>query len=409
MAAVQYDPKLVRRYQFARNPLLRLPPHPPSELKFIWTQPKKPSTYFYFFCRYSLLANLLWLLEKAGRPEVLVGMPDLQEKGLSCNTVAKTAGGVGAFRAYWAVWGLRTHALATDMQRKVVSWVLGFIAFCIVVCLIAKEIVQSCSDPPWLTNVGITIAVLVLLFEILAFAIASWRAWSSIRQDTKFWENPRKSLNYVVFSQGLLYLTAVLLSSIVTAVCNLQIWGGFARPLNSLKLPLSCLLTARFILQLRKWEHVSSSSTIHRTAGWQDDGGMSFSRGALATGAAGEEGGGKGGKEVRTVSSEGETSTTMSFGTVGTRLARPTGNGSKLRRILGTAVKDELGGNVGPSKSDEDVGLANTPEDGGHTEVERGSEMVEMQSRQRRPVSGPGGGVGVEQRGADGGKASERV
>ena len=147
MATVQYDPKLVRRYQFARYvpigfidnrlgltsslsadfdiqiasisrsfPSSRLsthtnppPPSPPAilyydylltlpaELKFIWTQPKKPSTYFYLFCRYSLLANLLWLLEKAGRPEVAAAGWDLQEKGLSCNTVAKSAGALALF------------------------------------------------------------------------------------------------------------------------------------------------------------------------------------------------------------------------------------------------------------------------------------------------------------------------
>ena len=164
---------------------------------------------------------------------------------------------------------------------------------------------------------------------------------------------------------------------------------------------------------------------------------MSFSRGALAMGAGRAETGddgwlgngygngngngngngrrGMGKKEERTVSSEGETSTTMSFGvfgageTVGTvqepqeeeEVVRPTGNGSKLRRLLGTAVKDELGGNVGPSKSDEDIGLPNTAdrEDSGNLEVHERGEVVEMQSRERRPVSDPGVGVDVEQRG----------
>ncbi|RXW20545.1 hypothetical protein EST38_g5305 [Candolleomyces aberdarensis] len=86
-------------------------------------------------------------------------------------------------------------------------------------------------------SIGIAVGVLVILFEILAFVMAAIRAWSSIREDARFWEHPTRSLNYIIFSQGLLYLSAVLVITIVTAVCNLQVWGGFARPLNSLKLP----------------------------------------------------------------------------------------------------------------------------------------------------------------------------
>ncbi|KAJ3526388.1 hypothetical protein NMY22_g10185 [Coprinellus aureogranulatus] len=442
MEAPQYDPRLVRRYQFARadfdiqiaslviiyyDYLLTLP----SEVKFIWTQPKKPSTYFYLFCRYSLLANFLWTLEKAGRPEVGAGQRDLEHEGLSCNTVSKTAGALAIFGhiGVLAVWGLRTHALSSDKQRVIVSSVLGFLAFAVIATLITKEAVQSCSDPAWLTNVGISTAVLVFLFELLAFIVASIRAWSSIREDAKFWDNPRKSLNYVVFSQGLLYLTAVLVSSIVTAVCNLQVWGGFARPLNSLKTPLSCLLTARFILQLRKWEHVSSASTIHRTTGWEDDGHMSFAHGAFAVSGASRSGvehdgvGGKGRKgkekgrrgraEERTMSSEAETGTTMSFGvfgagtTVGSvgedavqtlETARPAGTASKIRQLLGT---NELAGNVGPSKSEEDLYENGVAEGGNEQNGPGAGEAVEMRSRQDAPagtiVEEKGDGAGVRQ------------
>ncbi|KAJ2918793.1 hypothetical protein MD484_g1578, partial [Candolleomyces efflorescens] len=35
-----------------------------DEVEYIWRNPKKLSTAFYFCCRYYLIANLLWMLTK---------------------------------------------------------------------------------------------------------------------------------------------------------------------------------------------------------------------------------------------------------------------------------------------------------------------------------------------------------
>lgn len=50
----------------------------------------------------------------------------------------------------------------------------------------------------------------MLAWEVLACAFAVFRAWRTAVQDLKFWENPKISLNYLVFSQGALYPAPIL-------------------------------------------------------------------------------------------------------------------------------------------------------------------------------------------------------
>jgi len=60
---------------------------------------------------------------------------------------------------------------------------------------------------------------------------------------------------YLLLEQGLLYFCFVTLFTIASLILNIQIPGGFLqRLLNAFSLPLSGLMTARFLLHLRKWE-----------------------------------------------------------------------------------------------------------------------------------------------------------
>lgn len=54
------------------------------------------------------------------------------------------------------------------------------------------------------------LAVTMLFYEVSAWLLAVLRAWRSFREDVKFWQNPRKSLNYIIFSQGRFFNTLVL-------------------------------------------------------------------------------------------------------------------------------------------------------------------------------------------------------
>ncbi|EAU83364.2 hypothetical protein CC1G_09058 [Coprinopsis cinerea okayama7 len=94
----------------------------------------------------------------------------------------------------------------------------------------------------------------MVTFDVLAFLLASLRAWRTIRHDAKFWSNPRASINYAIFSQGLIYILPVFLLSVTTLSLNWKLPVLFVRTFNALKLPLAGLLTARFLIKLRIWE-----------------------------------------------------------------------------------------------------------------------------------------------------------
>lgn len=53
----------------------------PHEIKYIWSAPRKLSSFFYFCCRYALIANLLWTFTKVGKEEVGLGAVRYHERG----------------------------------------------------------------------------------------------------------------------------------------------------------------------------------------------------------------------------------------------------------------------------------------------------------------------------------------
>ena len=78
----------------------------------------------------------------------------------------------------------------------------------------------------------------MMAFEALAFGLAAFRVWRTVRDDRKFWSDPQSSINYVIFSQGqssiqddkpgalkassgFMYIAAVFGLSIITAIFNL--------------------------------------------------------------------------------------------------------------------------------------------------------------------------------------------
>ncbi|KAF5310420.1 hypothetical protein D9611_012249 [Ephemerocybe angulata] len=132
--------------------------------------------------------------------------------------------------------------------------------------LIIRAPFNKCTGPikfQWLRG---GLSACMLFYEVLAFLLAAFRAWRTVRDDMKLWNNKRLSLSYVIFSQGLIYISAVLALSVMTLFLNFRVKFFLSRMFSSLKLPLSGFLTARFLIQLRKWErrktHVDSLNTL---------------------------------------------------------------------------------------------------------------------------------------------------
>ncbi|KAG2021364.1 hypothetical protein CC2G_006610 [Coprinopsis cinerea AmutBmut pab1-1] len=204
----------------------------PDEITYIWTLSRKTTTTLYAFCRYALIANLLHFLYKTPGVDGMRLYGDYEP--------VRSMLGIESLPEYWEDWDWPPSPYESQTKHLVVAPVLVNQHY---------------------TLIGIAIAVLMLLFELLAFILAAVRVWKTARQDRRFWQQPHTSINYVILSQGILYIAAVLALSILTAIFNLKVWGGYGRPLNSLKLPLSGLLTARFLLKLRLWERHSQLTT----------------------------------------------------------------------------------------------------------------------------------------------------
>ncbi|KAJ3511736.1 hypothetical protein NMY22_g15556 [Coprinellus aureogranulatus] len=242
-----------------------------DEIEYIWSKPRKLTTLFYVFCRYSLIANPLYLLSIS--TNILeVRLPDTPSAWSL--TVRSAPKGLVCFSPLTAisaaVWGLRTSAIYD--KHKVVSVFLGLLGTSVIVLLIIRAPFNQCHGPvkfQWCVFIRLlggmrftlqlgrlrgALAATMLFYEVSAWLLAVLRAWRTVREDVKFWDNPKQSLNYIIFSQGLTYISAVFLLSMLSITLNFQVNLIFTRMLNSVKVPLSGVLTARFLIQLRKWE-----------------------------------------------------------------------------------------------------------------------------------------------------------
>ncbi|TFK21431.1 hypothetical protein FA15DRAFT_758706, partial [Coprinopsis marcescibilis] len=260
MSAAQYDPAAVKtaesdrlRYnvQFISLAILYYDyiVTLPDEIEYIWKNPRRLSTVFYVFCRYALAANLIFLLSIAQ-----------DFTGLKCDVGYKVSGvlSILGHAGIIAVWGLRTCAICD--KNKIIAAYLGSLGAAILVMLIVRAPLNKCVGQVDLPGFRFGISTTMLIFELSAFLLAAYHAWRTVKDDAKFWANPKSSINYLVFSQGLLYIGPVLLLSLTALSLNFEVPITYSRTVNALKLPLLGFLTARFLIKLRMWERKKNHS-----------------------------------------------------------------------------------------------------------------------------------------------------
>ncbi|KAH6899364.1 hypothetical protein BKA70DRAFT_738612 [Coprinopsis sp. MPI-PUGE-AT-0042] len=215
----------------------------PDEVTYIWRSKWRLSSLFYIFCRYALVANLIYYLS-IENPEIM----DCDTGYIICG-VLSIFGHIGII----AVWGLRTYAICD--KNKYIAALLGLPGITTIVLLIVRAPVQRCKGPVQFAGIRGGISASMVVFDILAFSLASLRAWRTIRADRKARLSVKSSADYVIFSQGLAYMAPVFLLSVATLALNWKVDAKFTRFMNGFKLPIAGLLTSRFLLELRKWEY----------------------------------------------------------------------------------------------------------------------------------------------------------
>jgi len=119
-----------------------------------------------------------------------------------------------------------------------------------------------CKGNPGDPIIETTLASLVVFYELLVAILTAARSWKALRGGG-FWRE-KTSLVDLVIRDGLLYFISASFFTVGTLVLLHTAPDGSIsqRLLNPFTLPVSGLVTARFLLHLREYEHLRTSDSI---------------------------------------------------------------------------------------------------------------------------------------------------
>ncbi|KAL0570699.1 hypothetical protein V5O48_011262 [Marasmius crinis-equi] len=104
------------------------------------------------------------------------------------------------------------------------------------------------------------LSILMVVFEFSSAILTFIRSVQTFRSGGG-WKNQRSGLVFLIFRQGVFYFSVISLFTTAAVILNFRAPAGFfQRVLNAFTLPLSGILTARFLLHIRKWESKHSPS-----------------------------------------------------------------------------------------------------------------------------------------------------
>lgn len=224
----------------------------PSEVKYIWGSKMRLSTFLYIFCRYALVANVLYLLAIANQ---------LKQ---GCDTWYKIIGALSVFGRAAVIVTFTSRTYAIYARNTYILIYLGLIgAACIALDIMhvpGLRCVGSSSNP--LAN--LLLSILMVIFEYSSAILTITRSLMAFRIGGR--KQHAKGLMNLIFEQGVLYFSIISLFTTAAVILNVEAPAGFfQRLLNAFTLPLSGLLTARFLLHIRAYEHARSLSTQTQT------------------------------------------------------------------------------------------------------------------------------------------------
>ncbi|KAF7368121.1 hypothetical protein MSAN_00878400 [Mycena sanguinolenta] len=285
----------------------------PREVQYIWKQKFRLSTALYIGCRYALVANVLYLLAVANKlghtsvhklailsiklkyPEPqrnwsvefqLAHIPALR----ICRTVVFTLRSTAVYgenmwiAAYMSVVGLACIAL------DIVSFRLPFspISESSLVCraMYQDSVVRGLLLFPsvgfkilaYLQGIKLVLApemlsILTIIFDTSSALITAVRCGQALHAMKRVeCEVQPYSIMAILLEQGVLFFCSISIFTVAGVILQYRAPPGFFQRLpDAFTLPLSCTLTARFILHLRKWyatqlndsqDHVKTGSLV---------------------------------------------------------------------------------------------------------------------------------------------------
>jgi len=204
----------------------------------MWKQRFRLSTALYICCRYALVANVLYLLAIS------------HKLGSTCDFWYKviTALSVIGRAAVTAVFCLRTHAVWGKNK-----WVLAYMSTVGLAC-VALDITHvpgaRCVGSSALPVVSKMLSISVVIFESSSAFLTAIRCVMAFHAGDQ-----HHGLLRILFEQGILYFCTISIFTTSGVALNYRAPPGFLQRLpDAFTLPLSCILTARFLLHLREWQ-----------------------------------------------------------------------------------------------------------------------------------------------------------
>ncbi|KAJ7741659.1 hypothetical protein B0H16DRAFT_1564809 [Mycena metata] len=213
----------------------------PKEVMYIWREKFRLSTALYIGCRYALIANVLYLLAIA------------KTLGSGCDCGYKIVGALSILgrAAVIVTFTMRTYVVWAENK-----WILGYMGFIGLAC-VALDITHvpgmRCVGSSTIPMSPELLSILMVVFETSAAFLTLTRCVVAFRAGGL--KTQRHGLIFILFEQGMLYFFSVSIFTTAAVVLNYCAPPGFFQRLpNAFTLPLSCTLTARFILSLREWD-----------------------------------------------------------------------------------------------------------------------------------------------------------
>ncbi|EJD05286.1 uncharacterized protein FOMMEDRAFT_154517 [Fomitiporia mediterranea MF3/22] len=268
-----------------------------SEVKYMWGRKFRFSTLLYVFCRYALVANVLYVFAVTGkfpsRTRLINGLL-LRIISNSCDSIYQFIGALSVFGRLAVVAALTARTYAVFGCNRIILLLLGPMALACMALDITHVPGLRCSGSSdnfsggdryffcaglksvFLISfclVSLALAILMRVFEFIAAVLTMVRSLLDFRIG-RSWKIEPGSLIIVCFRQGMIYIIFTTVLSIIAAILQYRAPTGsiFQRLFNALSLPFSCLLTARFLLQLREWQERGSFQSTNCNDGIAMDG-----------------------------------------------------------------------------------------------------------------------------------------
>ncbi|KAL1741736.1 hypothetical protein HDZ31DRAFT_66651 [Schizophyllum fasciatum] len=353
-----------------------------DERKLIWGRRLGVTTALYFLCRYALVANVLYLL----------AISHLIDK-VRIHSQAVTDMPIHTFRphcdaAYTGISSLsvlgRTAVLSTWTTRTWVVWERNPAILLFLGSLVAGCTALDCaSDAPALqpTKRDKALSIMVVVFEFMSTFLMLIRCFPAVRKQNRMRAGGvfQRPLLVAIFQQGLLYYCAVSLFTVTALILNYAAPKGFfQRLLNAFTLPISGLLTARFILHLRT---IAGQDVVRSRAATSE--GTEMSRMDFDSRREGDRDGGDEGEEFVSRADEGDAEASYAF----------RANGSTDEDGVAGGPDEEYAGGVLARSADVSRVDGGANEDGGDgvSTMRRGDDDI---SRSLSATAGPVNGKG---------------